>query len=707
MTFHIRRKIVLALVLLASLSFLPALAGFAGNDDQTANRAKLISYLLREQLTRHHYSHKPIDDELSLAAFDLYLKQLDYQKRFLLQKDAARLRTYASRIDDEMNANRIELPFIGAEILRERVRQVQAMARKILADDFDFTVREYLETDPDKIEFCASPAELKERWRKVLKYQVLNRYLDLREEAAGDGAAEPKSTQEKTEPGPDPLLAKAREKVLKSQEHFFSRLLEEKEQDHVDRYFNAVARAFDPHTNYLPPFQNEDFDIGMRGSLEGIGAVLREEDGYIKVMRVIPGSAADRQGQLEAEDVILKVAEGDDEPADVTDARLRDAVELIRGPKGTEVRLTVKKVDGTHLVIPIVRDVVEIEETFVKGTVLEDEPGGKKIGYLKIPAFYRDFQGNGTGRNSTEDVRRELAVMTARKVDGLILDLRNNGGGALADAVSISGLFIKEGPVVQVRGSDGRAQVLADEDAGIAYDGPLVILVNQFSASASEILAGAMQDYGRAIILGGAHTHGKGTVQAKIDLDRVLPLRNMEQYKPLGALKVTIQKFYRVNGESTQYRGVVPDIVLPNRIQYLESGERYLDHSLPWDAVDPLPHASWSMVRTSLPELKAKSMRRVQADPEFVELARVAEAARERSAQTRQSLHIDDLRREREEARRWMESGHGEGARKGNDSSRKEEDSSTHWIAEVAADPAVAEARTVLKDLLPVVARGH
>jgi carboxyl-terminal processing protease len=665
-----------------------------------ANRAKVLSYLLREQLARNHYSHKSLDDELSVAAFELYLKQLDGQKRFLLQRDVDRLRVHATRIDDEMSRGQFELPQLGADILRERVARAAQLVEEILAGEFNFTRQETFEADPAKLAFCATEMELRERWRQVLKYQVLNRYLNLLED---EGAAPGKVKEAE-------LLAKARERTLKGNRDFFARILEETVQDHFDRYFDAVARAFDPHSGYLPPAQKEDFDIGMRGSLEGIGATLREEDGYIKVVSIIPGSPSARQGQLQAEDVILMVAQADGEPVDVTDTRLREAVSLIRGAKGTEVRLTVRKPDGTRLVIPIVRDVVQIEETFVKSAVLSDEKSQRAYGYVKIPSFYRDFQKTRTGekaRNVTDDLLAELNKLKGRKIDGLILDLRNNGGGALSDAVAVTGLFIEKGPVVQVKSSDGQMDILTDNDPSIAYNGPLVVLVNQFSASASEIVAGALQDYGRAIIIGSEHTHGKGTVQAVADLDRTLPFPNMRQYEPLGAMRVTIQKFYRVSGGSTQFRGVVPDIILPDRLGHLKSGEQYLDHSLPWDTVAATDYAPWSQLQAKS-ELKAKSARRVATEETFIAISRDGARAKERMENTRQSLNIEDIRRERQEAKKLQKEMPGwhdeEAATAGKEKNPVgAEEKRRLWLLEVNEDPYTREAMAILEDLAGVV----
>jgi carboxyl-terminal processing protease len=692
-----RLKKILIIALLSLTLPTSGIALTKGEPDDQAARAKLLSYILRDQLSRHHYSSKPIDDELSRAAFALYLKQLDSQKRFLLQADVTQLNAYATRIDDEINSGRIELPKLGARLLDERVDKARKIVRELLSADFDFSVQEYIETDPDKLEFCANEQQLRERWRQSLKYQVLSRYLDMLEEE------EKKATTAKGQPT-EVSQEKARGRVLKSYEELFERMLSEKAATHLDRYFNAVTRAFDPHTNYMPPTQKEDFDISMRGSLEGIGATLKEEDGFIKVVTIIPGSPAAREGRLQADDVILKVAEGAAEPVDITDTRIRDAVSLIRGPKGSEVRLSVRKPDGSKLVVPIIRDVVQIEETFVKGTILRDEQSGKTFGYIKIPSFYRDFaetRHGGSGRNSTDDLRAELKKLTDQKIEGLVLDLRNNGGGALTDAVGIAGLFIETGPVVQVRNNNGKVHVLRDDDPAIDYDGPLVVLVNQFSASASEILAGALQDYGRAVIIGSEHTHGKGTVQAMVDLDRNAMLPNMERFKPLGALKMTIQKFYRVSGDSTQYRGVIPDIVLPDRMQHLKSGEQYNEHSLPWDSIRGTRYTRWPLNATEMAAVREASQRRTKGNEDFSSIRKDAQLSQERSERTRQPLQLEEVRRERAELRQMDQRARAHGQMPlDDDSAAAERDSDRDWIKKLGEDPYAGEALAVLNDLL-------
>ncbi|MDX9834762.1 MAG: carboxy terminal-processing peptidase, partial [Desulfobulbus sp.] len=446
-------------------------------------------------------------------------------------------------------------------------------------------------------------------------------------------------------------LEEAVKKVRTSTHRALTRLLQQNRQDHYDRYFDAVARAYDPHSDYMAPASKEDFDIQMSGSLEGIGALLREDEGLIKVIRVIPGSAAAKQGQLHAEDTILSVAEKNGDLVDTSEMRIREAVSYIRGPKGTEVRLTVQKPDGRKMVIPIIRDVVQIEETYVKGTTLRTDDN-QPVGYLRIPSFYRDFAAEAGGqapRNVTDDTIRELARLKKQRISGLILDLRNNGGGALTDAVQISGLFLPGGPVVQVKDSQGTIKVLEDDDASVHYDGPMIVLVNQFSASASEILAAALQDYGRALIVGGEHTHGKGTVQAMLDINRNLPLLRLQNHEDLGALKLTIQKFYRVSGGSTQYKGVEPDLVVPSLLDYLQSGEKHMDYSLPWDQVDKVDFVRWPGYRFDVDRARREGESWIEKNPLFKKIREETAKAKARSEQTILLVSLQGMWKDREE----------------------------------------------------------
>ncbi len=691
--------------------------GENGKVDQKRNG--FIGYLLSKQLSALHFSDKVINDELAGAAFHLYIKRLDYQKRFLLKKDVEQLAAFSPYIDDNLANGRITLPDTGYDIFNEKIDLVQKAVEAMLANNtvkisndagvslvgnFDVRKKESYETDPEKTDFSENMSELKERWRKILKAQVIAQYLDLVEE-------QEKSKEENVEKkGEVALWQEALTKVNKRNKTFFLRLRQENLQDHYDRFFDCVARAFDPHTNYIPPAGKEQFDISMRGSLEGIGALLREDDGFIKVIRIIPGSASARQGTLKAEDIILQVAQDKEEPVDITDMRLRDAVRLIRGPKGKTVSLTVKKFDGSTQVIKIVRDVVQIEETFVKSTIFESA-GGIKTGYIYIPSFYRDFEGtrNGSkGRNSTDDTLKEIVELKKQHVNGIVLDLRDDGGGALIDAVDIAGLFVKSGPVVQVKNSFGDKRILSDTDEKEYYDGPLVVLVNKFSASASEIVAAALQDYRRAVIVGGKHTHGKGTVQTIIDLNENIPLLHMNKYDDLGALKVMIQKFYRVNGSSTQYKGVEPDIFLPNLFEHVKSGERYLDYSLPWDSIEPIKFTSWKDKPFDLETLRRLSQERVNKDDGFKTIAEEAIKAADRAEHSVMPIDLEDMRNQRQESklvrdkigahyRKYREE-QGEGSEF--DASEDDKgDPKEIWLKNIKEDPYIREAVNIVDDI--------
>jgi len=691
----------LTIVLLLNFFAAPLVFAKSEAPEIDTSRNKLIGYMLSKQLPVMHFSDKVMNDDLAFAAFDLYLKQLDYQKRFLLQSDVDTLSVLAPGIDNNLLKGDIVLPDVGYGVLTERIKETKKISKELLKAGFDYNRDESYETDPDKLKYAASLSDLRERWRKLLKAQIISRFLDLSEEQEKDTVEEKKSEKE--------LWKEAEEKIAKRNLNFFNRMDQETRQDHYDRFFNAITRAFDPHTNYMPPANKEDFDIHMRGSLEGIGALLREEDGYIKVVRIIPGSASARQGLLQAEDIILRVGQDDEEPVEITDMRLRDAVRLIRGPKGSVVSLTVKKPDATKVVIPIQRDVVQIEETFVKSTLLES-PDGTKVGYVIIPSFYRDFEKTRNGsdaRNSTDDTRREIEKLKKENISSLILDLRNNGGGSLMDAVDTSGLFVKTGPVVQVKNSYGNKRVLSDDDSSVTWGGPLLVLVNQFSASASEILAAALQDYGRAVIVGGAHTHGKGTVQTLIDMNENIPLLHLKKYEDLGALKVTIQKFYRVNGGSTQYKGVEPDIVLPSLFQHLESGEQYLDNSLPWDRVDPVPFTRFASSSFDLDSLMEKSAKRVQHDEGLQVIAEEAKKATERSEQTSISLKLTDMKAKRDEAEitrdkigaHYMKYRHEKDSKNGDANGTDKEEDKDKWKEEIKEDPYIHESLLILEDM--------
>jgi carboxyl-terminal processing protease len=595
-------------------------------------------------LSQAHYQPERIDDAFSKRVFELDLKRIDYRKKFLLQSDVTQLTRYQTDIDDQIKRGTREFLDLSTKLVTDRTKQMQTLAHEILAQPFTFDNEETYQSDPEKSTFPANAADQREQWRKMLKYETLMRVAEMMDEqdkrhdraktaslAKEPATAEPDRT-------PAQMEVEARKRVLKYYDEQFADQPDANEV--LSNFANVVANTYDPHTEYFAPREKEEFDIQLTGRFEGIGATLREKDGLIYIEDVVPGSASYRQGELKKGDAILRVAQGPAEPVSIEGWHTNKAVTLIRGKKGTEVRLTVKKPDGSTRVIPIIRDVVVVEDTYAQSAVIND-PSGVKIGYLRLPAFYADFNDNG-GRSSAEDVKKELAKLTAEGVKGVVFDLRTNGGGSLNDAVEMAGLFMPSGPMVQVRSSQGITNVLNDKDPRVQYSGPLVVLVNKYSASASEILAAAIQDYKRGIIMGSASTYGKGTVQRIIDLDETLPAE-LNSLKPFGSLKFTMQKFYRVTGGSTQFKGVASDIVLPDLLSYLDQGEKESDFPLKWDEIKPASYRPWD-AQPNYAKLEANSKARVAASPSFQQMTEIVQSLRKRKDETVMPLKLSAYR---------------------------------------------------------------
>lgn len=674
---------------------------------QQYTKDEVVAQILLNSLEKGHYSPIEVSDELSQRTFKMLLKRMDYNKNFLLQEDVEKLKVYERQIDDELKAGTNKLFVLSNTIFHQRIQEAEGYVQDILSHPFDFTIDETVEIDPEKREFATTKEELVQLWRKMLKYQTLLRYIDLvkeRDTKKGDDKGEGAIAKTDAE-----LEASARDKVLKNQKQRFERLLKENDMDQIGRFLGAVSTSFEPHTEYFPPAEKENFDIAMSGSLEGIGAQLSEADGYIKVESIVPGSASWKQKELKPEDIILKVAQGEEEPVDVVDMRLDDAVKLIRGKKGTEVRLTVKKPDGLRTVIPIIRDVVILEETYAKSAVITDETTDRRFGYVYLPKFYADFN-KASGRSSAEDIRKELEKLKSENIDGIVLDLRNNGGGSLQDAVTMTGHFIPTGPVVQVRYGNGETEVLSDTDPTVTYDGPLVVLVNSYSASASEILAAALQDYGRAVVVGSASTFGKGTVQTFVNLDNYLNPQ-FAALKPLGSLKITFQKFYRINGGSTQFKGVLPDVVLPDNYSLLDIGEKELDYALPWDTIPAQMYQQWK-ASYNIGEVRKKSAARIAANEAFQLIEKSAKHTKERRDNTVQPLSIAKVRAEQDELKAeserfekaQTEQPHIKVASAQADKSKESEavmkERVDEWHKQIKKDVTIAEAMAIIRDMM-------
>lgn len=616
-----------------------------------SDKDEAIDQTISVALNNIHYSPLEINDKFSEKVYKLYLKRLDYNKKFLIQSDIDELKKYEKSIDDDFKNSQFNFFEKSYELILKRVAEAQEYYKDILSQPFDFTKDETIQLDPEKLNFCKSKEELKEAWRKTLKYQTLAKIYDLTEEQE---KAREKSDTVKIK-SKEEIETEARKKVLKSNDDWFKRIREFNRNDRISIYFNSITGIYDPHTEYYAPKDKQNFDISMSGQLEGIGAQLQEKDGYIKVSGIVPGSPSWKQGQLKVGDLILKVAQGSNEPVDIVDMRMDDVLPLIRGKKGTEVRLTVKKPDGSIIIVPLVRDVIILEETFAQSVVLK---GKKKIGYIKLPSFYADFGGQNGGRSSAKDVKKELQKLKAENVEGIILDLRYNGGGSLADVIEMAGLFIEKGPIVQVKQKSGYPDIKEDRDASVVYDGPLVVMVNSNSASASEIMAAAIQDYKRGIIVGTSPTtFGKGTVQRFFSLDDYLP-PSYSHLKPLGDVKITMQKFYRINGGSTQLKGVTPDIALPDPYYLLDRGEKEQDYPLAWDEIAPAKYQYWK-TDYGIPKLKAASEERIKNNQGFITLNETAKRLKKQKDDNIVPLNYDKFmamqKKIKEDNKKWDE----------------------------------------------------
>lgn len=599
------------------------------------DKNQLILDILMSGLNNAHYSPAKIDDKFSEKFFDLYLKRLDYGKKFLLQSDVNQLAQYKTKVDDEVEAGTFELFELSNELITRRIAEKESWYKEFLSKPFDYSIDEEYETDSEKQKFMTTEAQLKDEWRKSLKYQTLVRLNELMEDMDKIKAA--KDTSAVVLPF-DSLEASARKKVMKANDDWYKRLKKYSKKDRYAAYINTITAMYDPHTEFFPPKEKKKFDQTMSGQLEGIGARLMQKDDYIKVSEIVVGSPSYKQGELKANDIILKVGQGNAEPVDIVGMDIDDAIDLIKGKKGTEVRLTVKKTDGSTKVIPLIRDIIQLDETFAHSAILNNK---KKIGYIKLPSFYADFTRTGAHKCAT-DVKNEVEKLKKEGVDGIIIDLRDNGGGSLQEVVDMGGLFITKGPIVQVRKKNGSTDQLKDYDEKQQYDGPLAIMVNRNSASASEILAAAMQDYKRAVIIG-SQSFGKGTVQSFIDLDNYL-LPQFDTIKPLGSVKITMQKFYRINGGTTQLRGVMPDIELPDPYSMIETGEKELDNPMPWDEMQKADYTEFSNINYD--KLKKASADRIKKSKSFNLIEEEAKEIKEKKDDSKYNLKLEAFRAE-------------------------------------------------------------
>jgi carboxyl-terminal processing protease len=621
---------------------------------------KLLLELLTFVIQKEHYNAASIDDAFSKGLYKDYIEALDPSKRFFLKSDIDQFSKYQDLLDNAILEKDLTFFNLTYDRLMERMEQSKKIYPIILAKPFDYKVDESFETDADKSSFAKNNKELTDKWRKQIKLSTLSSLTDrlkMQEKnkivakdttikqpeiaKPNSGINYTKDNKTILDNSPSKTYAElekeTRENALKSMDEYFSFMKDLDKNDYFSIFLSTITNRFDPHTDYFAPQDKERFDVSISGKLEGIGARLQKKNDYTEISELISGGPAWKQKELEAGDLVIKVAQGNREAVDVIGMRLDDVVKKIKGPKGSEVRLTVKKVDGTVKVISIIRDIVEIEETYVKSSIVEKN--GLKYGVIYLPKFYIDFE-NKDGRDAGKDVALEVERLKKADVNGIVLDVRDDGGGSLATVVDIAGLFIEQGPIVQVKSSGKKKEILYDTDKKIEWDGPLVIMTNSFSASASEILAAAIQDYKRGIIIGSKQTYGKGTVQNVRDLNQFVRNSNIGD---LGAVKTTIQKFYRINGGSTQLEGVSSDVVMPDRYEYLKMGERDIDNAMPWDKIDATEYEVWNNTENFNQAIQ-NSKKRIAQSAQFNLMEDNAKWVDTRSKETIFSLNMDKFK---------------------------------------------------------------
>jgi carboxyl-terminal processing protease len=624
----------------------------AGGEPVPTALDRHITKMVCEFLTKVHLGRPPLNDELSKRLYKRFFKTLDPTKVYFVKKDLEDFAEFETQLDDQLRRGDIDFAYKVYARFMKRAGERVKLVEELLAKPMDFSTNETMDTDYDKMDYAANDEELRERWRKRVKFDLLMQKIGSKAvndpESKKNDPDKNKAKQEETKPLTD---AEAKDKVQQRYAGLVKRFKQLDSNDLLELYLTDLTTCADPHSSYMSPSTLEDFDIAMRLQLEGIGALLRSENGATLVAEIIPGGAAAGDGRLKAKDKIIAVAQGDNKFVDVIDMKLRDVVKLIRGQKGTPVQL---KVIPNNKIEPIIfnltRQNIELKSQEARSEIIEH---GKKadgtsyrIGVIDLPSFYADMnaanRGGGDFKSATEDVRKLLKEFAAKKVDGVILDLRRNGGGVLNEALALTGLFIDHGPVVQVKNYRGEVQRKDDPDRGIVYGGPLMVLVSRYSASASEILAAALQDYNRAILVGDTATHGKGSVQQVIDLGAQL---QGEEVPKLGALKLTIQQFYRVNGDSTQNHGVTSDIVLPSFSEVAATPEKDLDYAMPFDQVKPVTHQNMRLINDELKaDLRARSADRIAKSAEFAKLKKEIETFKQQKAKKSLPLNEKELK---------------------------------------------------------------
>ena len=632
-----RNLVYISIVLLVAV----ASCSFTNKSFENDDKDKLLLDLITYVLEKGHYEPKEINDDFSVSVFEDFIDVIDPTKRYFLASDIADFEQYKFQIDDQIKNTDITFFNVVYARLIERMEDAKGIYKEVLKVPFNYNDAENISIKYDEESFAFSKKDLQERWRKQLKYATLGTYDSKLTHAEAKDEAQVFDDHDHNAHTPEEAEQESRKSTEATLDEFFDFVDGLERKDWFVQYINTIVDEFDPHTFYFAPEEKERFDMGMSGKFEGIGARLQKKPEGAKIVEVISGGPVWRDGTLEVGDEIIKVGQNGEEPINIVGMRLDDAIKLIKGPQGTIVDLTVRKVDGSLDIVSLTRDVVLLEESYAKSASIIR--GDQKFGIINLPKFYVDFE-DYSERNAATDVAKEVERLRKEGVEGLIIDLRDNGGGSLKTVVEMAGLFIKDGPVVQVRSSGEKKDVYDDKDERVQWDGPLVILVNELSASASEILAAAMQDYKRGIVIGSKQTFGKGTVQNVIPLDNIV---RSNEHGDLGAIKLTTQKFYRINGGSTQLEGVKSDIVVPDKYSYIDLGEKDQSNPLKWDKISPAEYTLWDG-NIDYDKTVASSNKRMADNPQIKLIEEHAKWLKAEQDETEISLNYKTYKEEQE-----------------------------------------------------------
>ena len=600
------------------------------------SKDKLLIEIVSYVLNKGHYSPSQINDQFSEEVYKNFLEGVDSRHLFFIQSDIDFFDSFKFKIDDQIKASKIEFFDLSHQRYLQRLDQVKSFYPSLLNISFDFSVDEKINLDFENTSYSKSLSELKKQWRKFLKFNALGIFSNLKDDENRKKEKDPKYVLKSDKE----IEIETRNVLKEDMKYFFEARYDLNRNDYFSIYVNSIALQFDPHTSYFAPSAKDRFDQNISGKFEGIGARLTKRNQEVEIVDIISGGPVWRENSLRPGDKILKVSQMNKTPVDVVGMRLDDVIKLIKGPKGTQVILTVKKVDGSILDVTLTRDIIELEEAFAKSTIIEKD--NIRYGLINLPRFYVDFQDYGN-RNAATDVKYEIQKLKKQDVQGIIIDLRNNGGGSLQTVVDMAGYFIENGPIVQVKSTGGKKQILFDTDNQIEWNGALVLIVNEFSASASEILAAAFQDYRRGIVLGSKQTYGKGTVQNMIDLNKII---SGNTYGDLGAMKLTTDKFYRINGGSTQLEGVKSDVIFPNRYSYIKVGERDQENPLKWDKISPANYQTFINEERFLSIIE-KSNKRLESNPYVKLIDEQAKVIKRRQENSEFTLNYEDLIKEK------------------------------------------------------------